>query len=98
MQNASIENGTEAGTATPVVIVRVPADVWATRRALKAEIAAKEKALKAIEERIPFPDAKAIGKDCSIVIVDGNGQEVGKGTIYFFSGSVTPEGWRRRIS
>jgi hypothetical protein len=84
--------------ATPVIIVRVAAEVWATRQALKSEIAAREKAVKAIEERIGFPDAKEVGKAASIVIVDGNGQEIGKGCVFHFPGSVTPEGWRRRIS
>ena len=96
MQDTLIGNGTT--TATPVIIVRVPADVWQTRQALKSEIAAREKAVKAIEERIGFPDAKEVGKPASIVIVDGNGQEIGKGCVFHFPVSVPPEGWRRRIS
>lgn len=98
MQDTFDTVGTASSTAMPVIVVRVPADVWQTRQALKAEIAAREKALKVLEEHIEFPDAKAIGKTCSIVVVDGNGQEVGKGCIFHFLGSVTPEGWRRRIS
>lgn len=80
------------------IIVTVPSEVWAARLALKAEIAAREKAVKALDESIGFPDAAKVGKATQIIIVNGNGLEVGKGVIYWFGGSVTPPAWRRRIS
>jgi hypothetical protein len=80
------------------IIVTVPSEVWATRLALKAEIAAREKAVKALDESIGFPDAAKVGKAAQIIIVNGNGLEIGKGIIYWFGGSVTPPAWRRRIS
>ena len=80
------------------IIVTVPSDVWATRLALKAEIAAREKAVKALDESIGFPDAAKVGKAATILIVNGNGLEIGKGTIFYYPGATIPGGWRRRVS
>lgn len=80
------------------IIVTVPSEVWATRLALKAEIAAREKAVKALDEKLGFPDAEKIGRPAQIIVVNGNGLEVGKGVIYWFGGSIIPPAWRRRIS
>ena len=80
------------------IIVTVPSEVWATRLALKAEIAAREKAVKALDEKLGFPDAATVGKAATILIVNGNGLEIGKGTIFYYPGATIPGGWRRRIS
>lgn len=80
------------------IIVTVPSDVWATRLALKAEIAAREKAVKALDEKLGFPDAAKVGKAAQIIIVNGNGLEIGKGSIFYYPGATIPGGWRRRIS
>lgn len=80
------------------IIVTVPSEVWATRLALKAEIAAREKAVKALDEKLGFPEAEKIGRPAQIIIVNGNGLEVGKGVIYWFNGATVPPAWRRRIS
>ena len=80
------------------IIVTVPSEVWASRLALKAEIAAREKAVKVLDESIGFPDASKVGKATQIIIVNGNGLEIGKGVIYWFGGSIVPPAWRRRIS
>lgn len=80
------------------IVVTVPSDVWATRLALKAEIAAREKAVKALDEKLGFPDPATIGKAATILIVNGNGLEIGKGTIFYYPGATIPAGWRRRIS
>lgn len=80
------------------IIVTVPSEVWATRLALKAEIAAREKAVKALDEKLGFPDAATIGKAAQILIVNGNGLEIGKGSIFYYPGATIPGGWRRRIS
>lgn len=79
------------------IIVTVPAEVWAARLALKAEIAAREKAVKAIDDKLGLPDPQAVGKPATIIIVNGNGLEMGKGSIFWYGGAIIPPSWRRRV-
>ena len=81
---------------TPIVIT-CPASVWATRLALKAEIAAKEKAVEEIDKALNLPEADSVARPCRLIVVDGNGNEVGKGSVYWFKGATYKAGWRRRI-
>lgn len=76
----------------------VLAEQWKRRVALKAEISALERQVKAIESQWPIPDATETLGECQLLIVDGNGDTQGKVTYYHFAGSVTPPGWRKRIS
>lgn len=80
------------------IIITVPSEVWATRLALKAEIAAREKAVAELDKAIGFPDAASVARPCRILVVNGNGHEVGKGSIFWFGGATVPPAWRRRIS
>lgn len=80
------------------LILTVPASVWAERLVLKAELAAKKKAIEDIDKALGFPEADSIGRACRILVVNGNGQEVGKGCVYWFKGATYEPGWRSRIS
>lgn len=79
------------------IVVTVPASVWADRLVLKAELAAKKKAIEEIDKALGFPNADSIGRPCRILVVNGNGQEVGKGCVYWFKGATYEPGWRSRI-
>lgn len=77
--------------------ITIPADVWKRWRALKSEIAALERSAKALEKDFPLPP---IGEETvgDWVIVDGNGDQQGKMSVFPYPGATIPAGWRKRIS
>lgn len=77
---------------------KVEAQAWARYLKLKAERAALDREVKALEASFGFPSADQVAEDATYVIVNGNADEVGKLSFYHYSGAVIPPGWRRRIS
>lgn len=85
-------------TENSAIIVSVPAETWKRRLALKAEASALAKRIKELDETLGLPSAEEVGRPAQILVVDGNGDIQGKGSIFHFGGSVTPPGWRMRVS
>lgn len=79
----------------------LPANQFAEYQRLSSEIAANERARKAIKEQWEkaglFPIASKASEG-QYVIVNGNGDEQGKATVYHFSGAVIPASYRLKIS
>lgn len=87
---------------TPQVAVAVRlevlAETWTKYLKLKAEKNALQKQVDLIEESFNFPTAEQIGEKKTLVIHNGNGDEVGKLSCFWFSGATIDPAWRRRIS
>jgi hypothetical protein len=77
--------------------ITVPAADWKRWKALKAEASAIEKAAKALEATFPLP-APSEDTQGTWVVVDGNGDEQGKMSVFLYPGAIIPEGWRKRLS
>jgi hypothetical protein len=82
----------------PIEQVMVEADQWTKYLKLKAERASVEREIKGIEETFHFPSAEEVGRDAQMVIVNGNGDAVGKLSVYWYTGATIPAAWRRRVS
>jgi len=89
------------------VSIQATAADWATYRNAKARANAAEKEVKAIEGKLGLPDAKSLarlvgftaeGEARTVLVTDGNGTPLGTLTVYWFSGSETPAGIRRRVN
>lgn len=78
--------------------ITIPSAQWSEYLRLKAEASAIKKATDALVASWQIPEATEAMGTCNIPVVNGNGDLVGKVCYYHFSGSVTPPGWRKRIS
>lgn len=78
--------------------IMVRADDWHKYLALKAERNSIDKEINRLEESMDLPEACDIGKQACLSIVNGNGDEIGKYTVYWFNGCQMPSQWRKRVS
>jgi len=86
--------------------IKVNSDQWSQYLKAKAQRSALEKQIKSLEADFKIPDASQLASEFSAVqgetlpieIVNGNGQTIGKLTVFWFPGSETPPAWRKRIS
>jgi hypothetical protein len=84
----------------------VTAEAWEKYLKLKAQKASLEKEIKALEAGFDFPAADKFAADFAAVegetltvsIVNGNSQNIGKISVFWFPGAEMPAAWRKRIS
>lgn len=84
----------------------VPAELWRERLALKAEIAAREKRVKEIDAQLNLPKGDSIaetlslkeGEKARIILVNGNGSEIGKASVFFQPEKTVASFWVVRYS
>lgn len=97
---------TQSQVSHKVAIQATAAD-WQTYRNAKARANAAAKEVSAIESALGLPDAKSLarlvgftaeGEAQTVLVTDGNGSPLGSLTVYWFSGSETPAGIRRRVN
>jgi len=88
----------EAGAPILPAVLMVKSEIWNRRCKLKAEKASIERELKEIDASMDFPKAKDIAQPFQAVIVNGNGDNVGKFTVYFSPEKTIREFWAARIS
>lgn len=89
------------------VMFTVPSAKWAERLRLKSEASAIERKLKALDTELGLPKgdslAEALGlteaDKASVVIVSGNGDVLGKGSVFFVRPTEIPAArWQARYS
>lgn len=89
------------------VRIKATAQDWQRLMSAKQRANAAQAEAKALEEAMGIPSAETLAKDfslpnsdgkASIHIVDGNGFPLGKMSVYWWPGSVTSPGYRKRIS
>lgn len=85
-------------TAVVEIGLKVASEDWKRFLKLKAEKSAIERELKKLEESFDFPKAEEVAEEKQLVIFNGNGDEVGKLSVYWYGGATIPPAWRRRIS
>lgn len=78
--------------------ITVAAEEFAKYKKLKAEEAACKKQADAIKKGWGLPEAAEIAEAREYVIVNGNGDEQGKYTIYFVKEFTRKAGWAARVS
>ncbi len=84
----------------------VNADDWSKYLKAKAQANALRQEIAGLETKFNLPDATELaaefgaqpGDKLSCEIVNGNGQTIGKISVFYFPGSETPAAWRKRIS
>lgn len=102
------ENTISLNTATSQAeqTLVVPQASWSKYLTLKAEGAAIEKQVKALEESFGFPTADNVATEnklnpydsLSLRVVNGNMDTIGKFSVFYYPGAVIKAGWRKRVS
>lgn len=79
--------------------IRIDSEKWQSYIAKKKQAKALEKETKAFEDA-NFPNAKEVGEKRQLLVVNGNGQPIGKVSIYKVEMPPQParESWIRRIT
>lgn len=101
----SIEVTTQ-GTIGAAKSFVVSAADWSRYLKLKAECSALEKQVKSLEQTFgfPTPDSLALdygavsGETLTFAVVNGNGDYMGKISVFYYPGADIPPSWRKRIS
>lgn len=96
--NAKVSDKIEVVVNDAVEQHTVKADDWARFKKLGAEIAALQRSRDAIKASFGLPDAKVLQQECKVVLVNGNGDEVGKATYSHVAEKVVAAYWQCRIS
>ena len=86
--------------------VKVEASNWNKFKKLVSEKSAIEKAIKELQNSFNLPSANEIaesqglnhGDKANVIILNGNGDEVGKMSIFYYPGATIPANWRARIN
>ena len=84
----------------------IDAENWSRYLKAKAQANALKREIEGMETafNLPVPAEVAAafganeGDKLCVEIVNGNAQTIGKLSVYWFGGSETPAGWRKRIS
>jgi hypothetical protein len=91
---------------SPAAQIQVSAAAWHAWRAMHQKASAAEKEAKALREAMGFPSTAALVElfgvnevtKASAVIIDGNGQPLGKVSVFHCGEKIIPAGFQSRIS
>lgn len=86
--------------------ITVSADKWSEYLRKKAQANALKREIESLESEFNLPEPAALaaeygaqtGDKLMLEIINGNGQAIGKLSVFWFPGSETPPSWRKRIS
>lgn len=87
--------------------VKVEAALWSTLLKLKSERASLEAQIEEVQKSLNLPSGSAVaeelelnpGDKCRIIVVDGNGDQRGKGSVTYVAPTKIPDPrWQARYS